>query len=106
MEVIMKDVHVADGIVPLGEFKSNASHFLKELDGMGGPLVVTQNGRPAAVVLSPRVFEEMRERYAVLKAVSQGLADAESGNVVPHSQVADWLSSWGQEDEGEQPSCE
>ena len=102
----MKDVHVADGIVPLGEFKSNASRFLKELDAMGGPLVVTQNGRPAAVILSPRVFEEMRERYEYLKAVSKGLADAESDQVVAHSRVADWLNSWGQEDEGEQPSCE
>ena len=42
----MKSIRVSDGVVPLGEFKTHASRYLKDLDG---PVVITQNGRPAGV---------------------------------------------------------
>ena len=48
----MKDIHAARSIVPLGKFKAKASRYLRQLGEDGEPLVVTQNGRAAAVVLS------------------------------------------------------
>ncbi|MBI4871536.1 MAG: type II toxin-antitoxin system Phd/YefM family antitoxin [Candidatus Riflebacteria bacterium] len=49
----MKAIRVKDGIVPLGEFKANAARLLKELREDTGPLVITHNGRPVAVMLAP-----------------------------------------------------
>ena len=60
MPTANRDINVSDGIVPLGEFKARASQFLRNLKGRREPLVITQNGRPASVVLSPAAFEEMR----------------------------------------------
>jgi prevent-host-death family protein len=102
----MKDVNTAEGIIPLGEFKARASTLLKELDGKDEPIVVTQNGRPAAVVLAPAAFEKMRERNKFLEAIAVGLADIEQGRVVEHEKVSQWLETWAQELENEIPNCE
>ncbi len=84
-----------DGIIPLGEFKARASTLLQRLNETGQPIVVTQNGRPAAVVLSPQAYEEMREHQSFLEAVAAGIADAEAGRVVDDKKVRAWLKSWG-----------
>ena len=99
----MKTIRVSEGIVPLGTFKAQASRFLRELKQEPTPLVITQNGRPAAVVLSPEAYDELQERQELLETVAQGLADAASGRVVDHDKVAQWLTRWGTEDEGEPP---
>lgn len=78
----MKDLQISKDIVPLGEFKAGAAQILKRLAGSRSPLVLTQNGRPAAVMLSPQEFDRLRERERFLESVAMGLADAEAGRVV------------------------
>ncbi len=99
----MKDLRVSDSIMPLGDFKAKAARVLKDLAGQDMPLVITQNGRPAAVMLSPVAFDELREKQRFLEAVIAGIADVEQGRVVEHEKVAAWLSSWGTEHEHEAP---
>lgn len=78
----MKEVQVSDGIVPLGEFKSQAAKFLKRLAESGQPMVITQNGRPAGVLVSPKEFDRIQERQRFLESIAAGLADAEAGRVM------------------------
>jgi prevent-host-death family protein len=85
----MKPLKVSEDIVPLGEFKSRAASMLKTLAKRRGPLVVTQNGRPACVVLSPAEFDRMLEREAFLSAVAEGLADAEAGRVLSDDELGE-----------------
>jgi prevent-host-death family protein len=99
----VKAIRISEGIVPLGEFKAQASRLIKELKEEAAPLVITQNGRPAAVMLSPEAYDELRERQEFIEAVAAGLADAAAGRVVDHDKVAKWLGSWGSDDEGEPP---
>ena len=73
----MRDVSVREGIIPLGAFKARASRLLRELEGSDQPLVTTQNGKPAAVVMSPSAFEELREEQRFLEALAAGVADGE-----------------------------
>lgn len=88
----MKDLAVAEDIVPLGEFKAKASHILRGLAQHHHPLVITVNGRSAAVVLSPEEFDRLCERERFLKAIAEGLQDAEADRVVDSSQVANQLA--------------
>ncbi len=39
-------------------------------------MVITQNGRPAGVLLSPREYDRMQERQRFLESIAAGLADA------------------------------
>ena len=98
------DIKVSDGIVPLGEFKARAAQLLRNLKGRREPLVITQNGRPAAVILSPAAFDELRARQTELEEIAAGLADARAGRLVAHRKVKAWLESWGSGSELEPPA--
>ena len=73
-----KAISVADDIVPIGEFKAQAARLLGRLRETGHPLVITQHGKPAAVMLSPREYDRLQERSAFVQSVVVGLADAEA----------------------------
>jgi prevent-host-death family protein len=99
----MRDVDISDGIVPLGEFKSKASKIIREIAETDEPLVITQNGRPAAVLMSPVAFQELRESHAFYRAIAEGINDSDARRVVSHKKVRRWLESWGTEREAEPP---
>ena len=89
----MKPLVVSEDILPLGEFKARAARIIKDLARRGNPLVITQNGRPACVVMSPAEFDRLRERQAFLEAVAQGLADVEAGRVIGDEELRKQLDS-------------
>jgi prevent-host-death family protein len=92
----MSNLRVAEDIVPLSDFKARASELLKRLAETGAPIVITQNGRAAGVLLSPAEFDALTERIRFENAVAEGLEDARSGNVVTHeSMVAEVQSRYG-----------
>ena len=92
----MPNLRVATDIVPLSEFKARAAELLKRLAETGAPMVITQNGRAAGVLLSPAEFDALTERIRFVNAVAQGLEDARSGKVVTHeSMVAEVQTRYG-----------
>ena len=99
----MKEFRVTNGIIPLGEFKSRASSLIKEMRKDSSTIVITQNGRPAAVVMAPEEYDRLHADQKYLEAVAMGLADAVAGRVVDHAKVAKWLATWGTANESEPP---
>ena len=89
----MKILSVSRGIVPLGKFKAGAGRFLRDLADSSEPLVITQHGRPAAVVLSPKEFDRLRERHRFLESVAAGLADADAGRLMSTAELRRRLST-------------
>ena len=77
----MKPFQVSEDILPLGEFKTHASKALRHLRESQRPIVITQNGKPAGVLLSPEEFDRLTERERFVAAVRDGLADVEDGHV-------------------------
>jgi antitoxin YefM len=45
------------------------------------PLIITQNGKPAGVLLSPGDYDELVYKKAFLDSVERGIADTKSGKV-------------------------
>lgn len=78
----MQKIRISKNFVPVSEFKAQAAEWLKTIAAENEPVVVTQNGRPAAVVLSPRAYDELTEQARFVAAVTEGLADVEAGRVV------------------------
>lgn len=92
----MSHLRVAEDIVPLSDFKARAAELLKRLAETGAPIVITQNGRAAGVLLSPAEFDALTDRIRFISAVAEGLEDARSGKVVTHeSMVADVRTRYG-----------
>jgi len=94
------DLKISEDIVPLSTFKARASEWLSRISRTGSPVVITQNGRAAAVMLSPQEYDALTERARFVAAVTEGLADAEAGRVVDHeSLVAEMAARYGSPDE-------
>jgi len=75
---------ISRDIQSLSVFKRDAAKFLKLMKETGEPLVLTVNGKPAAVVLDPQDYELIleREKRETIAAVRRGLADFEAGRVM------------------------
>jgi len=74
----MHNIRISKNFVPVSEFKAQSAAWLKVIAAEGAPLVVSQNGRPAAVVLSPHAYEALIDQARFVSAVSEGNADAEA----------------------------
>jgi len=77
----MKTLSISNDIVPIAEFKAGISKWFKSIQNAGHPLIITQNGKPAGVLLSPRDYDELVYKKSFLDSVGRGMADAESGKV-------------------------
>ncbi|MBI4915871.1 MAG: type II toxin-antitoxin system Phd/YefM family antitoxin [Acidobacteria bacterium] len=75
-------LRVSEDIVPLGEFRAQAAQVLRRLRASGRAVVITQNGRPAAVLVAPEEYDRLQEHGRFVAAVGEGLADVEAGRVV------------------------
>lgn len=72
----------------MSELKAHAAAWMRKAAETGAPLVVTQNGRAAAVLLSPQAYDDLTERARFVAAVEEGLADSEAGRTTSHAEVA------------------
>ena len=79
----MRPINISQNIVSLSNFKNKASKMLHEIQSSHRPLVITQNGKAAAVLISPSDFDLLTEQVRFVDAVQRGLADVQNGRVLP-----------------------
>ncbi len=65
--------------VPVSELSAHTSEWLERLAKSDEPLVITQDGEPAGVLLSPSLFERISKQARFITAIDEGLADSEAG---------------------------
>lgn len=70
-------------IQPISYLKANAAQVLKDLARDQIPMVITQNGRAAGVLLDMESFEKNQETMALLQILAIGNAQIEKGLAVP-----------------------
>ncbi len=80
-------LQVSEDIVPIGDFKAHLSEKIRELRTRRRPLVVTQNGRAAAVLLAPEEFDRLTRQAQFVAAVQDGLDDLDAGRVLGHDEL-------------------
>jgi antitoxin YefM len=88
----MKMLNISNDIVPLGEFKTAISKWLKSIKNTGQPLVITQNGKPAGVLLSPEEYDDLIYTKRFLESVSQGILEADRGETYSTNELKSELS--------------
>jgi antitoxin YefM len=85
----MKTLKISKDVVTLAEFKSQAATILERVNASSQPLLITQNGKPAGVLLSPAEFDRLQEQETArfVVAVNRGLYDADNGKTLSTAQV-------------------
>jgi antitoxin YefM len=87
----MKNISVSSDIIPVGEFKASLAKYLKEINSKRNSIIITQNGKPAGVLMSPSEFDELRTTKLFIDSISRGLSDSDSGDVYSTSQLKNEL---------------
>ncbi|MDZ7723660.1 MAG: type II toxin-antitoxin system Phd/YefM family antitoxin [candidate division KSB1 bacterium] len=77
----MKSINIANDIVPVAEFKVQVSKYLRNIKSTGRPMVITQNGKPAGVLLSPDDYDELIYQKSLIESINRGLSDVKNGDV-------------------------
>ena len=77
----MKNISVSNDIIPVGEFKIGISKWLKSVQNTNHPIIITQNGKPAGVLLSPSEYDDLVYKQLFIDSIRKGLDDVEKGNV-------------------------
>ena len=79
----MRPINISQNIISLSDFKNRASKMLHEVQSSHRPLVITQNGKAAVVLISPADFDLLTEQVRFVDAVQRGLTDVQNGRVLP-----------------------
>lgn len=77
----MPPIDISTDILPVAKFKAHVSEVLRNLRANGRPVVITQGGEPAGVLLSPREYDQLTYQQRFLESVQLGLTDVEAGRV-------------------------
>ena len=82
---------LARDIRTVTEMKARAAQLLHELNTEKRPLVITQDGKPRAVMMDVESYEELRNAIGLLKLVSQGEEDLRAGRWIEQDKLFDRL---------------
>ncbi len=72
---------------PVTEVKRRATELIKELQETKQPMLITQHGRAAAVMMDIESYELMQRRMEIMEAIAQGERAWAEGRVIPHETV-------------------
>jgi prevent-host-death family protein len=73
----------ATRIKPISYFKANAAEIIQELNEVGEPMIITQNGEARAIVQDIVSYERTQETLALLKILALGEQQVKEGKTVP-----------------------
>jgi PHD/YefM family antitoxin component YafN of YafNO toxin-antitoxin module len=59
----------------------------------GRPVVITQNGEAAAVLVPPAEYDRLAYQSAFLESIEKGYADSEAGRTVGQAELAAELAA-------------
>jgi antitoxin YefM len=81
----MHPIRFSSDIRPLSEFRANAAAFVQQVRETRRPLVLTQHGKSAAVLLDVEEYERLIERAETLEDVALAEEQLAAGEGVPHA---------------------
>lgn len=74
-------------VQPLSAFRANAAGFLDQVRSTKRPLVLTQHGKSAAVVLDVDLYEALVDEIEVIRDIRQAKTELARGDGIPHEDV-------------------
>ena len=83
----MKHSRLSKDLIPVHELQENLASLLDRPAETGRPIVVTQNGKAAAVLVSPWMLDEIEEQSEVVAEILAGLREVAAGEVVDDEDV-------------------
>ncbi len=78
---------MSETIISLTEFKTNAAEFIEKMKQRPQSLVLTQNGRAAAVLQDMESFQRQADAIAMLKLIALGESDIRKNKLMSQKEL-------------------
>jgi prevent-host-death family protein len=78
-------------IMPISEFRANATSLIEQVNRTKRPLVITQHGKSSAILLDVSEYENLIETVELLKDIVHGQDDVINNRVYTTDQVREML---------------
>jgi prevent-host-death family protein len=90
-----KRINIATDIIPVSEFRRNTAAIMKRLKTEKRPIILTQNGKSAAVLVDAADYEEVAfDDSVLLEGIHRGEADIRAGRVLSDEEAMSRLAKW------------
>jgi len=66
-------------MIPVSDLRQNTAKILKQLNKNPDPLVITQRGRAAAILIGVEAYEKYEHDREILRLLANGEKEIESG---------------------------
>jgi len=76
-----------EDIRPITYLKSRAAVLIKQLNETRRPVIITQNGKPRAVLQAPESYERTKTAIGLMKVIAQGEEDLRLRKTYEQDQV-------------------
>jgi prevent-host-death family protein len=83
----MRRPKLDNDIRPVSEFRANAAELIDQVRTSKRPVVLTQRGRSAAVLLDVNEYEELLDEIELLRDVRTAVKQLEEGKVLSNRQA-------------------
>lgn len=87
----MQRLRIDQDIRSMSEFRTGIASFLKQVHDTKRPLIITQHGKGAAVLLDVGEYEAMQEKIELLNDVQISISQIENGEAIPHKNAKDMI---------------
>ncbi len=87
----MQRLRIDKDIRSMSEFRTGIASFLKQVHDTKRPLIITQHGKGAAVLLDVGEYEAMQEKIELLSDVQESISQIENGKGIPHNSAKDMI---------------
>ncbi len=72
----MSRLMIEKDIIPLSTFRASYKEYITSLEeAKRSSIIVTQNGRAAAVLLSPKEYDKLKEKQEVMNLIANRLQE-------------------------------
>ena len=83
----MQRIQLDEDIQPLSEFRANVASFIDKIQKTKRPLVITQRGKSAAVMLAVSEYEQLLDRLELLTDIQVAENQLNKGEGINHEDV-------------------
>jgi len=92
------NISLSNDIEPLSEFRKKSADFVKRLKKEKNPIVLTQHGKSAAVLLDVTEYERISKKMEMLEDLLEAKQQVEQGNTFnmkdAKKRIEDHLTKW------------
>ena len=87
----MPRLRIDQDIRSMSEFRTGIASFLKQVHDTKRPLIITQHGKGAAVLLDVGEYESMQEKIELLKDIQISVSQIGNGEGIEHQNAKEMI---------------